>query len=127
MKTITIKKNIEFSANSKVYLHLGSKCIHIKGFGPFSFTVEPGEVFYASQLWTQSNRIKYDQLNNNSSFLIKPRLGKVLAFIILVVFMICTLLFLFFRSRWSYMPLMPFVIYVGLYLSFLRNSYLIIK
>jgi hypothetical protein len=127
MKTISIKKNNEFSANSRVYVHSGSKRIHVIGYEPITLQVEPGQEFYGSQLWTQSNRLEYDQINDNSKFLIKPRLGKILAFVILVVFAICTVIFLFTRWRWSYVPLFPFVIYVGLYLSLLKNSYLILQ
>ena len=127
MKTIKIRKNNEFSDRSKVLLHNGSSLIHIKGFDPISFQVEPGEEIYVSQLWTQSNRIRYDKLKENSMLLIKPRLGRVLAFIILVVFTVCTVIFLFTKWRWSYIPLVPFLIYIGLYLSFFKNQYLIIK
>jgi len=127
MKTITIKKNYEFSPNSKVILHYGSTCIHIKGFGQVSVSIEPGEELYASQLWTQSNRIKYDQAFDKASYVIKPRLGKILAFVILLVFLICIIWFIFTRSRLSVIPIVPFIIYVALYLSVLKNKYLIIK
>ena len=127
MKTITIKKNYEFSQNSKVILHCGSKCIQIKGFGPISVSIEPGEELYATQLWTQSNRIRYDQVNDKASYVIKPRLGKMLAFIIFLVLIICIVWFIFTRSRLSVIPIVPFIIYVALYLSVLKNNYLIIK
>jgi hypothetical protein len=38
MKTIIIRKSLDFSSNSKIYLHIGAKKIHIKGFGSYSFT-----------------------------------------------------------------------------------------
>lgn len=127
MKTFEIKKTNEFSAKSKVFLNIGTKKIHVKGFGSFPVIIEPNESVFASQLWTQSNKITYENLKDKSKMLITPRLNKMLAFIILMVFGICTLVFLFTKNRWSFVPLIPFIIYVLLYLTVLKNRYLIIK
>jgi hypothetical protein len=127
MKTIRIKKNYEFSPNSKVLLHIGDKQVHIKGFESFSFTVDPGQEFFVSQQWTRSNKITYSQISDVSSFIIKPRLGKMLAFIALLIFAVCTAIFVFTKNRWSYLPLTPVAFYVLLYLTILREKYLIIK
>ncbi len=127
MKTIKIKKNHEFSPNSKIILHIGEKQMQIKGFESFSYIIEPDQEFFASQLWTRSNKIGYAQVEDGLSYIIKPRLGKVLAFISLVVFAACTILFIFTKFRWSYMPLSLIAVYVLLYLTFLKKKYLIIK
>jgi hypothetical protein len=127
MKTVKIRKNNEFSPDSKVFLHIGEKQIHIKGFESFSFNVEPGQEFFASQLWTKSNKITYNQLDNSSCLIIKPRLGKVLAFTSLMIFAACTLVFIFTKFRWSYIPLVLIGFYVLFYLTILRDKYLIIK
>lgn len=127
MKTIKIRKSVDFSENSKIYLHIGTKLTHIKGFGSFSLPVEQGEEFFASHLWTKSNKINYSEISDNESFIIKPRMGKVLAFATLIVFTLCTVFFLFTKNRWSYIPLVPIVIYVFLHLSILKDRYLIIS
>lgn len=124
MKTIKIKKNYDFSPNSKVVLHYGSSQIHIKGFDFFDLTLNPGESVFASQLWTRSKKLLYDDIPENSFYVIKPQLDKVLAFVIFIITLICIAIFLFTRWRWSFVPLIPFVIYVLLYLSLLRNRYL---
>ena len=127
MKTIRIKKNYEFSPNSKVFLHIGDKQVQIKGFESFSFTVEPGQEFFVSQQWTRSNKITYNQISDVTSFIIKPRLGKVLAFIALMIFAVCTVIFIFTKFRWSFIPLLPFALYVGLYLTVFKDRYLILE
>jgi len=127
MKTIRIKKNYEFSPNSKVFLHIGDKQVQIKGFESFSFTIEPGQEFFASQQWTRSNKIMYSQISDISSYIIKPRLGKMLAFIALILFTVCTVIFIFTKYRWSYIPLALVAFYILLYLTILREKYLIIK
>jgi len=126
MKTITIKKDYDFSPMSKVILHIGERKEYLKGFGPFSFNIYPDQKFYASHQWTGSNRIKYNEIDDNTSFLVKPRFGKVLAFVTLIIFMVCMIIFLFSRFRWSFIPLVPIAVYVLVYLSILRNRYLII-
>ena len=127
MKTIRIKKNYEFSPNSKVFLHIGDKQVQIKGFESFSFSVELGQEFFVSQQWTRSNKITYNQIFGVTSFIIKPRLGKVLAFIALMIFAVCTVIFIFTKFRWSFIPLLPFALYVGLYLTVFKDRYLILE
>jgi hypothetical protein len=127
MKTIKVKKSIDFSESSKLLIHIGNKKLHIKGFESFSLPVNPGEEVYASHLWTGSNRISYDQIKDGDLFLIRPRLGKQFAFINLVIFMICFVIFHFTKSRWSFFPLLPTVMYAGLYITILKNKYLIIE
>jgi len=126
MKTIKIRKSIDFSENSKLLVHIGGKKIHIKGFESFSLPVNEGEEIYATHLWTSSNKISYEQIKNGDLFLIRPRLGKQFAFINLVIFLICFAIFYFTKSRWSFLPLLPTVLYAGLYITVLKNKYLII-
>jgi predicted RND superfamily exporter protein len=127
MKTINIKKSNDFSPNSKVIIHIMEKKIHIKGFGSFSFNLEPGQEFFASQQWTQSNRIGYNQINDGSTFIIKPRLGKTLALVTLMITIVCMVIFVLTRFRWSFLPLIPIMIYVFVHITINKNKYLIIK
>lgn len=127
MKTIKITKSNDFSPNSKVILHVGSEKIHLKGFGSFSFSLSPGEEFYLTQQWAGSKIMAYEDMEEGSSFLVKPRLDKRLAFITLLVFIICTIIFFVIESRWSFFPLLPLIIYIILYLSVFRNRYLILQ
>jgi len=127
MKTIWIKKNYDFSPDSKVILHIGERKEFLKGFGSFSFTIDPDQEFYVSHQWTRSKRIAYKEIDENTSFLVKPRLGKVLAFVALLIFMICTVIFIFTRFRWSFIPLVPIAVYVMIYVTILRDKYLIIE
>jgi hypothetical protein len=127
MKTINFRKNPEFSPDSKVVLHVGTKVIHIKGFGSFSVLAEPDEEVYASHLWTGSNKIDYNKIEDGNSFVIKPRLSKLLALIIGVVFLFCSTIFILTSYRWSFLPLIPFIIYIVIYLTILKDRYLIIE
>jgi len=127
MKTIKIRKSIDFSENSRILLYIGGKKIHLKGFESFSLPVNPGEEIYATHLWTGSNNISYDHIEDGDMFLVRPRLGKQFAFINLIIFMICFAIFYFTRWRWSFVPLLPTVLYAGLYITILRNRYLIIE
>jgi hypothetical protein len=127
MKTIKIKKSSDLSENSKIYLHVGDKKKHIRGYESYSITINPGEEFFASHQWTSSNKYSYDQINDGSSFIIRPRLGKKFAFINLVILMICFVIFYFTRSRWSFFPLLPSAIFGGLFLTVLKDKYLIIE
>ncbi len=127
MKTVEIRKNHDFSAKSKIILHIGEKEVHIKGFGLYSFELKPGETFFVSHLWTSSQKIGYTQLDQKSSFVIKPRLGKVFAWITLAIFIFCLYLLVYYKSRWSGFPLFPMAIYGGLYITVLRDRYLVIK
>ena len=127
MKTISIKKSYDFSPNSKIFIKYGTKELHIKGFGSFSLTLSAGEEMYATHLWTQSKKMAYDKIVDGSGYEIRPRLGKILAFIGLIVFSICLCVFLFTRSRLSLIPLVPIVIYVLIYVTILSHRYLIIE
>jgi hypothetical protein len=126
LKTITIRKSHDFSPNSKVILHVGSNQKHIKGFEPISFSIEPGQKFYASQQWARSNLISYDNATENKTYFIKPRLDKMLALLTVIIFLTCTVFFFVTKFRWSYVPLSPIVLYVFVYLTILKNRYLII-
>jgi predicted RND superfamily exporter protein len=127
MKTISIRMNYDFSPTSKVILHIGERKEHLKGYRPFSFTVYPDQEFYVSHQWTNSNRIRYNEIGEDTSYLVRPRFGKVLAFVTLIIFMICTVIFIFTRFRWSFMPLVPIALYVVTYVTILRDKYLIIE
>lgn len=127
MKTIKVRKSTDFSENSKVYLHIGVKKVHLRGYESLSLPLNPGEEIYASQQWTRSNKISYEQVENESNIFIRPRLGKQVAFINLVILLICFAIFYFTRSRWSFFPFIPSIIYIGLYLTFLRKKYLIVE
>jgi hypothetical protein len=127
MKTIKVRKSSDFSENSKVYLHIGGKRVHIKGLESISFQISPGEELYASQQWTTSKRISYDQIVDQSVFVIRPKLGKLFAFINLVILLICFAIFYFTRSRWSFFPLLPSVVLIGLYVIILKDRFLIIE
>ena len=127
MKSVKIRKNHELSSSSKIYIHVGERKIHIKGFGEHSVSINPGEEFRVTHLWTGSKILKYDDLSDVSTFLVKPRIGKLFGLVLLVVFSICTCIFLFTRFRWSFIPLVPFAIYIFIYMSILKDRYLIIK
>ncbi len=127
MKTINIRKSTQFSEDSKIMVHAGERSMHVRGFDARSFTVEDEEEIYASHDWTQSNRIGYDSLGDGQTYIIMPRLTKKLAFIILITFMVCAAVFFFTKIRWSFIPLIPFGIYILLYLTLLRKKYLIVE
>ena len=127
MKNIRIKKSNDFSAESKICLHIGAQDIAIKGFELFSFPVHEGEEVFVSHLWTRSRTLSYDQISDKKSYIIRPKLGKLLAFISIVVFMVCSVIFIFTKYRWSFLPLAPIVIYIVLYLSLFRNRYLFLE
>ena len=86
-----------------------------------------GEKISASQLWTGSNKIDFDELEEGISLVIKPRLSRLLALIIGIVFILCSIIFISTRYRWSFLPLIPFIIYIGAYLTILKNRYLVIE
>jgi hypothetical protein len=127
MKNILIRKSNELSARSKVYLHIGSKKVLINGFGLYPLSIDPGEALFASHLWTKSAEIRYESLNENIVLTIKPKLKKSLALITGIVFLICSLIFLITRYRWSFLPLIPFVIYIGAYITILKDKYLLLE
>lgn len=126
MKNIYIKKSKVFSSNSKIILFVGERKIDIKGFGLFTISVNEGQSLFASQLWTKSNRLSYEDLHDGSTFLIKPKLGRMLALIFTITFLACSGVFILTKFKWSFVPLLPFVIYIALYLTVLKDGYLII-
>ena len=127
MKAIQIRKSSDFSENSKVYLYLGGKKIYLRGYEFYSVDINEGEELYASQQWTSSNRISYEQVKDKAKYVLYPRLGKRFAFINLVILMVCFLIFYFTKSRWSFFPFIPSIIYIGMYITILRKRYLIIE
>ena len=126
MKTVIFRKSKDFSSNSKVILHLGNDKTHIRGFGSYSFSIEPNQELFASQQWVRSEVISYATVNDNTTYLIKPKLDKLLAIITLIVFFVCAIVFLTTKSRWSFIPILPIALYVIVYLTILKNKYLII-
>jgi hypothetical protein len=127
MKNIKIKKSNYFSDTSMIYVIAGSGKVLIKGFGLYTIPINEGENISASHLWTGSNKIDYTKLEEGIKLIIKPRLSRLFALIIGIVFLLCSIVFIFTRFRWSFVPLIPFAIYVGAYLTVLRNRYLIIE
>jgi hypothetical protein len=99
----------------------------IKGFGLYTIPINEGENISASHLWTGSNKIDYSKLEDGITLLIKPRLSRLFALITGIVFLLCLIVFIFTRFSWSFLPLVPFAIYIGIYLTILRNRYLIIE
>jgi hypothetical protein len=126
MKSIIVKKSDYFSSKSKVFIIAGSRKIQIKGYGLYTIQVNEGENISASQLWTGSNSIDYDKLGQETSLIIKPRLSRLLALIIGVTFIICSLIFFFTKIPWTLIPLILFGIYILIYLTILKNRYLIL-
>ena len=127
MKTVKIRKSQDFSENSKVYLHIGNKRVHIKGFESLTFPVNPGDDLYSSQQWMKSKTISYDQIDDQSMYIIRPKLGKIFAFINLIIFLICCAIFYFTHSRWSFFLLLPSVLCIALYLTVFKNRFLLIE
>ena len=78
MKNIRICKSHDLSSNSKIFLHIGEKKIHIKGFGLYNISLESGQKIHASHLWTGSNKVKYEDLLEDSTLIIRPRMRKLL-------------------------------------------------
>ena len=124
MKTFKIKKDFDLSPYSKIILYYGNRKIHIKEYDFSEITLEPGESVYASQLWTRSKKLQYEDITDNSTYIIKPQLTRLLAYIIFVISLICIVVFIFTRWRWSLIPIIPFVIYVLLFVTILYDRYL---
>lgn len=124
MKTFKIKKDYDLSPYSKIILYYGNRKIHIKEYDFSEITLEPGESVYASQLWTRSKKLQYEDITDNSTYIIKPQLTRLLAYIIFVISLICIVVFIFTRWRWSLIPIIPFVIYVLLFVTILYDRYL---
>gem|GEM_PF-2635648 len=112
------------SPYSKIILYYGNRKIHIKEYDFSEITLEPGESVYASQLWTRSKKLQYEDITDNSTYIIKPQLTRLLAYIIFVISLICIVVFIFTRWRWSLIPIIPFVIYVLLFVTILYDRYL---
>ena len=127
MKQIHIMKNKDFSVNSRVFLHVGDKKFHIKGYKSYSFHLEPGQEFFASHQWTRSNRILYNNVGDGSIFLIRPRLTQKHAYILLLSIVISIILIPITRSAWSFAAVIPINIYILSCITILKNRYLIIK
>lgn len=127
MKTIKITKSRDFATNSKVLLHVGSEITHLDGFGSFTFSLNPGEQFYLTHQWVSSKKVSYEKVTDGSFYLVKPRLDKRLAFITLFVFTLCMIFFFIFHSRWSFIPLLPIVIYVLLFLTVWKDRYIFLE
>ena len=124
MKTFKIKKDYDLSPYSKIILYYGNRKIHVKEYDFSEITLEPGESVYASQLWTRSKKLQYEDITDNSTYIIKPQLTRLLAYIIFVISLICIVVFIFTRWRWSLIPIIPFVIYVLLFVTILYDRYL---
>jgi len=124
VKTFKIKKDYDLSPYSKIILYYGNRKIHVKEYDFSEITLEPGESVYASQLWTRSKKLQYEDITDNSTYIIKPQLTRLLAYIIFVISLICIVVFIFTRWRWSFIPLIPFVIYVLLFVTILYDRYL---
>jgi hypothetical protein len=127
MKSIKVKKSNYFSSTSKVFIIVGSRKIQINGYGLYTIQVNEGENISASQLWTGSKTIDYGNLEEGTSLIIKPKLSRSLALIIGITFIICSLIFYFTRISWSLLPLIPFGIYIIIYLTILKDRYLILE
>jgi len=124
VKTFKIKKDYDLSPYSKIILYYGNRKIHVKEYDFSEITLEPGESVYASQLWTRSKKLQYEDITDNSTYIIKPQLTRLLAYIIFVISLICIVVFIFTRWRWSLIPIIPFVIYVLLFVTILYDRYL---
>lgn len=127
MKNIRIKKSNYFSSKSKIYVHVGSRKIRIDGFGLYTIPINAGEYLFASQMWTGSDKIAYEMLDDGELLVIEPKLSRLFALIVGIIFILCSIIAILTRYRWSFLPLVPLIIYIGLYLTVLRNRYLIIK
>ena len=127
MKNIKIKKSKYFSSNSNIYVLIDSKSILIKDFGLYTIPVSEGEHICASQLWTSSKKIGYEELNEKVPLIIRPKLSRLFAIITGILFLTCSAIFIYTRYRWSYLPLVPIIVYVFAYLTILKNRYLVIE
>ena len=116
-----------FSTNSKVLVSIGTKKIHLKGYGIYAISINPGETIIASQLWTKSKGLTYDEIIDGSTLLIKPRFGQWFTIIVAGIFFLGAFIFVLYRFRWSFMPLALIAIYISLYLTILRDRYLLIN
>jgi hypothetical protein len=127
IKYIKVKKSNYFSTNSKLFINAGSRKTQLSGYRPYTIEVNEGETISASQLWTGSNTIQYDKLENGSSLIVNPKLSRLLALIIGITFITCSLIFFLTRILWSLIPMIPFEIYIIIYITILKNRYLILE
>jgi hypothetical protein len=127
MKNIIIRKDKYFTSESKVIVRSGSDKIWIKGYRLYTIPVDKGKCIFATHLWTGSNIIEYENLSEKVPLLIRARLGRGLALISLIVFLISVVLLVLTKSRWSVLPVIPVAIYIIAHLTILRNRYLIIE
>jgi hypothetical protein len=127
MKTIKIRKANIFSANSKVFIYNGADKVHIKGFGLYALSIDSGDILKASHLWTKSDTINYEDLKDGSTVLIRPRFGRAFTIFVTILFIVCTCIFFLFKSKWSFIPLGVLAIYIAVYLTILKDKYLIIE
>jgi hypothetical protein len=127
MKTIKIRKSKYFSSNSKIFAKTESNKLFLKGFGLFTISVNPGENLFATQLWTSSNKVSYDEIMDGSTLIVRPRLGRNLVVIITIIFVLGVVVFSLTKFKWSFIFLLPFAIYILLYLTIFKNKYLILK
>jgi hypothetical protein len=127
MKTIKIRKSTQFSEDSRIMVHAGGESIFLRGYDSRPLTVDEDQELYASHQWTESNRLSCSMLKDGHTYFIKPRLSKGLAFIIFLTLMACGVFFYFTMNRWSFVPLLPFALYVLAYITVLRKKYLILE
>jgi hypothetical protein len=127
MKTIKIRKDNLFSANSKVFICSGTNKVHIKGYGLYALSLDAGDSIQASHLWTKSYPLKYEDLVDGSTVLIKPRFDRFFTIVVTVLFIAGICIFFLYKSRWSFIPLGIIAIYVAVYLTILKDRYLVIR
>ena len=124
MKRIYLRKSYDFSPDSKIIVNTALEKMLLKGHGNCELQITPGDSLYASQMWTKSKKIAYSDLTDGATMEIRPVLGKKLALVIFAVFTICLAVLILTKNRWSFMPLIPFVIYILLFLSIFKDRYL---
>jgi len=127
MKKITIRKDRYFSSRSKIFLHAGSEKTWLKGYNSYIINVSEGDNLFAKYMWTGSNEVDYEDLDENEPLLIRPRIRRSLVAVFLVVYLICVAVFIQTRWRWSVLPLLPFAVYIGAYITVLRNGFMVIE
>ena len=126
MKTIKVRKDRIFSSRSKVFIFIGSKRIHIKGFELYAITLNQQDSIYASQLWTKSKVIKYDDVIDGATIVIRPFFGRAFTLFTLALFLVCAAVFYIWRSRWSFIPFGILGIYIIVFMTCLADRYLIL-
>jgi hypothetical protein len=125
MKKIIIRKDRYFSSRSKIFLHAGSVKTCLKGYNPYIINLNEGDKLYATYMWTGSNEVDYEDLDENIPLLIRPRIRRSLIAVFLIVYLICVAVFIRTRWRLSVLPLLPFGVYIGAYITVLRNGFMV--